>query len=89
MMELTEQLISSICKDLHGTYVVPYGDHMIDLTPPWRRVTMYDLVKEKTGIDFTTFMQNSDVEGAKAAAISAGVPREELNKVESAGTNES
>ena len=36
--------------------IIPYGEHRIDLTPPWRRVTMADLVKEKSGIDFETLM---------------------------------
>lgn len=56
MMKLTEELISTIAQELVGSTVVPYGDDMIDLTPPFRRVTMNDLVKEKTGIDFMELM---------------------------------
>jgi lysyl-tRNA synthetase, class II len=46
---------------------------------------MKDLVEEACGVDFTTFMERKDVSGAKAAAIRAGVPAEEVSKVESAG----
>ncbi|KAJ8609835.1 hypothetical protein CTAYLR_008116 [Chrysophaeum taylorii] len=52
MMRLTETLVSEIAERLLGTTTVPYGDETIDLAPPWRRVTMRDLVLEKTGIDF-------------------------------------
>merc|ERR1711937_355626 len=50
MMELLEKLVSSICQDLHGTMTVPYGDTMINLSPPWRRVSMNELVQEKIGV---------------------------------------
>lgn len=35
MMRLTEELVSKISKEILGTTSVPYGSHMIDLTPPW------------------------------------------------------
>lgn len=85
MMRLTEELVSKISKEILGTTIVPYGSHMIDLTPPWRRVTMKDLVKETCGVDFSTFMESKDVSGAKAAAIKVGVPANEVSKVESVG----
>jgi len=34
---------------------VRFGDHNIDLTPPWRRVTMRDALIEHAGIDFEEF----------------------------------
>ena len=60
MMKLTEELVSTIAQELLGTTIVPYGDDMIDLTPPWRRVTMNDLVKEKTGVDFADLMVSGE-----------------------------
>jgi lysyl-tRNA synthetase, class II len=42
--------------------IVPYQGNMINLTPPWRRVPMNELVKEKC-----------DLAGAQEAAIKAGV----------------
>lgn len=60
MMKLTEELVSTIAQELLGTTIVPYGDDMINLTPPWRRVTMNDLVKEKTGIDFADLMVSGE-----------------------------
>jgi lysyl-tRNA synthetase class 2 len=63
MMLLTERIVSTIAKDVTGSTVVPYQEHSIDLTAPWRRVSMSDLVKEECGIDFyNDFMVNSSQE---------------------------
>src|SRR5690606_3619632 len=55
LMELMEDLVCTIVKEIHGTLQVPFGDKEIDFTRPWRRATMNDLVKEATGVDFLTF----------------------------------
>ncbi len=54
MMKLTEELISAVCIQICGTTKISYQGQEIDLTPPWRRVTMSELVKEVTGLDFTS-----------------------------------
>lgn len=70
MMALTETLITTAAQDVLGTLKISYQGEPVDLTPPWRRVTMHDLVKEKTGLDFEQF---SSLEEAKAAAKAAGL----------------
>lgn len=70
MMELTEALIVYAAQEVLGTLNITYQGESIDLTPPWRRVTMHDLVKEQTGLDFTQF---ATLEEAIAAAKSAGL----------------
>ena len=52
MMAITEELISTIAKNVLGTTKITYQGVDIDLTPAWRRVTMIDIVKEVTGVDF-------------------------------------
>lgn len=52
MMEITENLVAYACEKVNGTTKITYEGTEIDLTPPWRRATMVDLVKEHTGIDF-------------------------------------
>jgi lysyl-tRNA synthetase class 2 len=52
MMEITENMVAYICKKVLGTTKVVYQDTEIDFTPPWRRVTMVDAVKEYSGVDF-------------------------------------
>jgi lysyl-tRNA synthetase, class II len=70
MMELTENLISTVAQEVIGTTKVNYQGTEIDLTPPWRRVTMHEVVAEATGVNFTQF---SDLEVAKSAAKNAGI----------------
>ena len=69
MMALTENMISSIAKELKGTLQIQYQGKDIDLSPPWRRVSMIDLVKEKCGVDFYPFIANKDREAAFNAAV--------------------
>ena len=70
MMELTENLICNVAKEVIGTTKINYQDTEIDLTPPWRRVTMHDVVEEATGVNFADF---EDFASAKSAAIDAGI----------------
>lgn len=52
MMELTEGLITSLVKELYGGYEIPLGERKIDMTPPWRRATFSELLKEYSGVSF-------------------------------------
>ncbi|MBF2079958.1 MAG: lysine--tRNA ligase [Synechococcales cyanobacterium T60_A2020_003] len=56
MMALTEAVVAYAAKEVVGTLTVPYQGETIDLTPPWRRVTMLEIVKEHTGIDFSPYL---------------------------------
>ena len=52
MMELVENTFRLVSKEINGTAVIPYGDLTIDLESPFRRVSMCELIKEVTGVDF-------------------------------------
>lgn len=80
MMELTENLITTVAQEVLGTLEITYQGEAINLTPPWRRVTMHQLVQEKTGLDFNQF---KTLEEAKAAAQKVGI--EGLDKCQSIG----
>lgn len=47
LMALTEELFSAIAKRVLGTLQVPYGDTIIDLTPPWPRIPMPEALQRK------------------------------------------
>jgi len=49
MMEFTENLIYNVNLRVNGTAKVKFGDNEIDLTPPWKRVPMFELLKQYTG----------------------------------------
>lgn len=65
MMEIMENMIAYVCEKIHGTTKVNYQGTEIDFTPPWRRITMVDAVKEYSGVDFTQI--TSDEEARKIA----------------------
>lgn len=74
MMALVENLISSVAQDVLGTMKIPYGDKVLDLTPPWDRKTMLGAIKEYTGIDFNDFYT---AEEAKVKAEEMGIEIED------------
>ncbi|MBF0595621.1 MAG: lysine--tRNA ligase [Candidatus Omnitrophica bacterium] len=53
MMDITETLISSLAKEITGDYKVKFGEHTIDFTTPWKRVSFAGLIKDKFDIDPT------------------------------------
>lgn len=53
MMELTEQLVSSLCQELYGTMVLEYQGKKFDLTPPWDRISMEEGILRWLGEDFS------------------------------------
>lgn len=65
MMVIMENMVAYACEKVNGTTKITYEGTEIDLTPPWRRATMVDLVKEHSGVDFDAI--NSDEE-ARAIA---------------------
>ena len=60
MMDITEEIISTVAQNVLGTTKITYQGTPIDLTPGWKRITMIDSIKEVTGIDFNNI--NSDEE---------------------------
>nr|WP_186472359.1 lysine--tRNA ligase [Synechococcus sp. BMK-MC-1] len=71
MIELTESMIASVCEQVCGGTRLTYQGTEIDLTPPWRRATMHELVEEATGLDFTAF---ADRAAAAEAMTAKGLP---------------
>ena len=62
MMDLTEEIISTIAKNVLGTTKINYQGQDIDLTPTWRRVSMIDAIKEVTGIDFNEIKTDEEAQ---------------------------
>ena len=51
MMDLTEDLIASICQQVNGSMAITYQGTAVDLSPPWQRLTMDQSLVEVAGID--------------------------------------
>ena len=74
MMAITENLIYQIAQKVFGTAVISFQGKELDLTPPWPRETMIDIVRKYSGVDFS---QITDDQQAFEAARKAGL---ELDK---------
>lgn len=53
MMEFTEQMLETVAIALHGKTEVRIGDRTVDFKAPFRRLSMTDAIREKTGFDIT------------------------------------
>lgn len=69
MMELVEQMVEYITKQLYGTTKVKVGENEIDFKAPWKRLTMYDAIKEFTGIDISNMNEDELRKTAKTLGI--------------------
>ena len=61
MMRLTEDLVAHLATELLGTTVLTYAGRELDLTPPWRRATLTDLVEEHAGVHVDVAMDLADL----------------------------
>ncbi len=52
MMDLTENLYRYVAKEVTGSEVITYGEHTIDFSKPFERITMVDAVKKYANVDF-------------------------------------
>ena len=53
MMDFTEKMLEKIALSVNGTTKVMVGDNEIDFKPPYKRISMTEAIKEKTGFDIT------------------------------------
>ncbi len=61
MMDLTEEMISSICQKIHGTMQISYQGTDVNLSPPWKRLTMDEALIQMAGIDEGTLLDSEKV----------------------------
>jgi lysyl-tRNA synthetase class 2 len=69
MMDVTEELIEKIAMDLNGTTKVQVGENVIDFKRPFKRVTMFDSIKDFTGIDISEMDEDQLREACKKMHI--------------------
>jgi lysyl-tRNA synthetase class 2 len=51
LMRLTEELFVSVAEEVVGSLQLPYANHVIDLKPPWRRLTLKEAVLQHGGAE--------------------------------------
>lgn len=78
IMELTENMISTIAQEVHGTTEVTYQGQAINFKTPWRRLPMIDGILEYGGVDFHTILTDEQAQQAareKGLHVEAGSSR--------------
>jgi len=71
VMELTEQMVATVCDEVLGTRTVSYNGVELDFNLPWRRLEMRQGILDVTGIDIYA---HPDAEGLGAAMTLKGIP---------------
>ncbi len=61
MMELTEDLVSHLARVICGSTIITYQGKDLDLTPPWKRITMEEIVSEQLGREVRLSMDFSEL----------------------------
>ena len=77
MMDLTENLYRHVAKEVTGSEVITYGEHTMDLSKPFARITMIDAVKQYANVDFNEI---HSTEEAKKVADEHHIEYEERHK---------
>lgn len=77
MMDLTEDMFRHLANEVCGSEIIPYGEHMIDFSKSFERLTMLDAVKKYAGVDFTDVKTDEE---AKALADSHNIHYEDRHK---------
>jgi lysyl-tRNA synthetase, class II len=55
VMRMLEEMVSTVCQQIQGTMKVPFGEHTIDFTPPWRRLEMRQAIIQYADLDIDRF----------------------------------
>ncbi len=75
MMELVEHVYSTVAAEVTGSMKIPYQGDTLDMTPPWRRVTMRDAILESSGVDILAHTTLPELLAAtRAQGIEPGAP---------------
>ena len=77
MMDLTESLFRYVAEQVNGSLTLTYGEHTMDLSKPFERITMVDAVKKYANVDFNEI---EDTEEAKKVAKEHHIEFEDHHK---------
>jgi lysyl-tRNA synthetase class 2 len=69
MMDFTEEMIEKVALDVHGKTEVQVGEKTIDFKRPFKRITMFDAIKEHTGFDISAMSEDEIREVCKKLHI--------------------
>jgi lysyl-tRNA synthetase class 2 len=70
VMKMLEEMVSSVCQQVHGSQKVVFNDKTIDFTPPWKRIEMRQAIIEYAQLDIE---QYPDIESLKQIMTQRGM----------------
>jgi len=73
MMDIVEGLYAHIATTVLGTMSVTYGEHTVDLTPPWPRIPLRDAVRDACGVDYAAITETEELR-RRAREAGAEIP---------------
>ena len=80
MMELIETMISTVAMKVCGTLKIDHGNgKVIDFTPPFRRATYHELVREKGGEDWFDITPAERVERGRKLGLDVNSSMRDLD----------
>ena len=81
VMKMVESMISTVAMEVRGTRQIPYGEEVIDFTPPWPRLQLKDELYRRSGIDLDAYPEDAALV-RKAADLGLEVgPRESRGRL--------
>ena len=69
VMNLTEEMVAFVAKEVKGTTRITYQGNEIELAPPWKRMTMREAIRQYSEIDYA---EHPDAESLRQAILSIG-----------------
>jgi len=81
VMELTEQMIATVCDEVLGRRTVVYDGQELDFNPPWRRLELRQGILDTAGIDISLYPTGeglAEAMRAKGINVKPGSPRGKL-----------
>ena len=83
VMAMVEELIASVAQEVRGTMQIPYGDAILDFTPPWPRLSLSAELYRRCGLDLDAYPADDDAAFLRAATplIPDASPRESRGRL--------
>jgi len=81
VMKMVEEMVSSVCQQVHGSMKVEFNGQPIDFTPPWRRLEMRQAIIQYAGLDIEQFPDTESLKAEMTARKMVFDPNRERGKL--------
>ena len=61
VMNMVEEMLSTVALEVRGAMQLPYGEHIIDFTPPWPRLQLREELQKRSGIDIEQYPDDASL----------------------------